>query len=41
MHDANEDEGDTGHATGRELVNSATQIMVAEEFYDGKLTTTS
>ena len=35
MHVANED-GDRVLARRRELVDSATKIMVADEFYDGK-----
>ena len=34
---ANEDGGDRVIARRRELVDSATQMMVADEFYDGKL----
>ena len=33
---ANEDGGDVVLARRRELVDSATQTMVADEFYDGK-----
>ena len=36
MHVANEDGGDRVLARRRELVGSATQMMVADEFYDGK-----
>ena len=36
MHVANEDGGDRLLAKRRELVNSATQMMIADEFYDGK-----
>ena len=36
MHVANEDGGDRVLARWRELVDSATQMMVADEFYDGK-----
>ena len=36
MHVANEDGGDRALARRRELVDSATQVMVADEFYDGK-----
>ena len=36
MHIANQDGGDRVLARRRELVDSATQIMVADEFYDGK-----
>ena len=36
MHVANEDGGDRMLARRRELVDSATQMMVADEFYDGK-----
>ena len=36
MHVANEDGGDRALARRRELVDSATQMMVADEFYDGK-----
>ena len=36
IHAANEDGGDTGHMTRRELVYTETQIMVAREFCDGK-----
>ena len=36
MHVANEDGGDRVLARRRELVDSATQMMVADEFYDGK-----
>ena len=36
MHVANEDGGDRVLARRRELVDSVTQMMVAEEFYDGK-----
>ena len=36
MHVANEDGGDRVLARRRELVDSATQTMVADEFYDGK-----
>ena len=36
MHAVNEDGGDRVVARRRELVDSATQIMVADEFYDGK-----
>ena len=35
MHVANEDGGDKVQSRRRELVDSATQIMVADEFYDG------
>ena len=37
MHVTNEDGGDREIARRRELVDSATQMMVADEFYDGKL----
>ena len=33
---ANEDGGDSVLARSRELVDSATQMMVADNFYDGK-----
>ena len=36
MHVANEDGGDRVLARRRELVDSATQMMVGGEFYDGK-----
>ena len=36
MHVANEDGGDGVLARRRELVDSATQMMVADEFCDGK-----
>ena len=36
MHIANEDGGDRVLARRQELVDSATQMMVADEFYDGK-----
>ena len=36
MHITNQDGGDRVLARRRELVNSATQIMLADEFYDGK-----
>ena len=36
MHVANKDGGDRVLARRRELVDSATQLMVADEFYDGK-----
>ena len=36
MHVANDDGGDTVLARRRELVSSATLMMVADEFYDGK-----
>ena len=36
MHVANEDRGDRVVARRRELVDSATQMMDADEFYDGK-----
>ena len=36
MHVVNEDGGDRVLARRRELVDSATQTMVADEFYDGK-----
>ena len=36
MHVANEDGGDRVLARGRGLVDSATQMMVADEFYNGK-----
>ena len=36
MHVANEDGGDRVLARRLELVDSATQMMVADEFYDGK-----
>ena len=36
MHVANEDGVDSVLARRRELVDSATQMMVADEFYDGK-----
>ena len=36
MHVANEDGGDRVLARWGELVDSATQMMVADEFYDGK-----
>ena len=36
MHITNQDGGDRVLARRRELVESATQIMVADEFYDGK-----
>ena len=36
MHIANEDGGDRVLARRRELVDSSTQIMVADEFHDGK-----
>ena len=36
MHVANEDGGDGVLARRRELVDSATQMMVVDEFYDGK-----
>jgi len=36
MHVANEDGGDRVLARRRELVDSATQMMVADECYDGK-----
>ena len=36
IHVANEDAGDRVLARRRELVDSATQMMVADEFYDGK-----
>ena len=36
MHVPNEDGGDRVLARRRELVDSATQMMVADEFYDGK-----
>ena len=35
MHVANEDGGDCVLARRRELVDLATQMMVADEFYDG------
>ena len=35
MHVTNEDGGDREIARRRELVDSATQMMVADEFYDG------
>ena len=37
IHVANEDGGDRVLARTRELVDSATQMMVADEFCDGKL----
>ena len=36
MHVANEDGGDRVLATRRELLVLATQLMVADEYYDGK-----
>ena len=36
MHATNEDGGDRVLARRRELVDSATQMMVADEVYDGK-----
>ena len=36
MHVANEYGGDRVLARRRELLDSATQMMVADEFYDGK-----
>ena len=36
MHVGNEDRGDRVLARRRALVDSATQMMVADEFYDGK-----
>ena len=36
MHITNQDGGDRVRARRRELVDSATQMMVADEFYDGK-----
>ena len=36
MHITNQDGGDRVLARGRELVNSATQMMAAVEFYEGK-----
>ena len=36
IHVANEDGGDRVPARRRELVDSATQMMVADEFNDGK-----
>ena len=36
MHVANEDGRDRVLARRREIVDSATQIMVADEIYDGK-----
>ena len=36
IHAADEDGGDRVLARRRELVDSATQTMVADEFYDGK-----
>ena len=36
MHITNQDGGDRVFARRRELVDSATQMMVADEFYDGK-----
>ena len=36
MHVANEDGGDRALARRRELVDSATQMMVADEFYGSK-----
>ena len=36
MHVANEDGGDRVLARRRELIDSATQMMVANEFHDGK-----
>ena len=36
MHAANEDGGDRVLARRRELVDSATQMMVADELYNGK-----
>ena len=36
MHITNQDEGDRVLARRRELVDSATQMMVADEFLDGK-----
>ena len=36
MHVANEDGGDMVLARRRELVDSATQMIVADEFYHGK-----
>ena len=36
MHVANEDGGGRVLARRRELVDSATKMMVADEFYDGK-----
>ena len=36
MHTTNQDGGDRVLARRRELVDSATQMMVADEFYDGK-----
>ena len=36
MHITNQDGGDRVLAKRRELVDSATQMMVADEFYDGK-----
>ena len=36
IHVANEDGEDRVLARRRELVDSATQMMVADEFYDGK-----
>ena len=35
MHVANEDGGDRVLARRRELVDSTTQMMAADEFYDG------
>ena len=35
MHVANEDGGDRVLARRRELVDSKTQMMAADEFYDG------
>ena len=37
VHITNQDGGDRVLARRRELVNSATQMMVADEFYNGKL----
>ena len=37
MHVATEDGGDRVLARRRELVDTATQMMAADEFYDGKL----
>ena len=36
MHVGNEDGGDRVLARRRDLVDSATQMMGADEFYDGK-----
>ena len=36
MHITNQDGGDRVLARRRELVISATQMMVADDFYDGK-----